>query len=613
MAQPLNRYKADLRDFRFLLFEQFRLQDLLGKEPFAEWGEDECNMVIDGVYQFACDVTGPYNHIGDTQGCRIEDGRVKTPDGFKQAWDKLWAAGWVMLGKPTEIGGQGAPASLTAVSGEMLSGSNTAFNMYPTLTTGAAEVIEKFGTERQRKLYIGKMTDGTFAGTMCLTEPQAGSDVGSASTSAKALGDGRYLIKGTKIFISGGDNDLAENIIHLVLARIEGAEKGTKGLSLFIVPRIRVEDDGSLGELNDCVVPSIEHKMGINGSATCVLNFGDEDDCIGELVGEVPHQGMRQMFMLMNFARIGVGMQGLAVAGSAYQSALEYARERKQGSSIKHFKDPNAARVEIIEHPNIKRDLLHMKATVEGIRALAIKLTMHQDQLAAVEGKDDVSEAYHEGQISLLTPLIKAYATDQAFRIAERAIQIFGGHGYLQDHPVEQACRDAKIFSIYEGTNFIQSMDLVGRKLGQGGGKNTEALLGDIQKWIGAHQDHEVLGESATILKKAHEAVGACVMQFLGWFQRGEMARIPLASETFLELMSELVVGWLLLDAASIALDKLADTPESHPDHAFYVGKRYAAVYFAHHVLAAIPHRAKMLRASDMSAWEMPSEAFGGL
>ncbi|MBC7172635.1 MAG: acyl-CoA dehydrogenase family protein, partial [Polyangiaceae bacterium] len=277
MAQLLNRYKADLRDLQFLLFEQFGVQDLFGKEPFSEWGEEQCRMVLDEVYRFACEVTGPLNQIGDQQGCRIEDGRVKTPEGFKAAWEKLFEAGWATLGSPTELGGQDAPAILHALSSEMLSGSNPAFNMYPGLTLGAAEVIAHFGTERQRNLYVGPMMAGSFCGTMCLTEPHAGSDVGAATTSARPLPDGRYEIRGTKIFISGGDSDLAENVIHLVLARIEGANPGTKGLSLFIVPRVRVNEDGSLAEPNDVAIPSIEHKMGINGSATCVVQFGDED------------------------------------------------------------------------------------------------------------------------------------------------------------------------------------------------------------------------------------------------------------------------------------------------------------------------------------------------
>ena len=609
-THAINRYKADLRDFQFLLFEQFNLQDLLGKAPFADWDEEQCKMVLNEVYRFACEVTGPLNQVGDHQGCRIEDGRVITPEGFKGAWDKIYEAGWRTLAAPEEMGGQGAPSSLAALSEEMISGSNTAFAMYPGLSMGAAEVIQHFGTDLQRKKYVEPMMSGQFGGTMCLTEPHAGSDVGIASTSATRNEDGTYNIKGTKIFISGGDHDLAENVIHLCLARIEGADPGTKGLSLFIVPRVRVNDDVSLGDLNDVAVPSIEHKMGINGSATCVLNFGDNDACVGELVGTVEHQGMRQMFKMMNFARIGVGIQGLSVAGAAYLSALEYARDRKQGSSVKDFKDATAPRVAIIDHPNIRRDLLDMKAKVEGIRALIVKLSMHQDRLNAIGEADDASAAYHKGQVDLLTPIVKSYSTDEGFRVCERAVQTYGGHGYLQDHPVEQCLRDSKIFSIYEGTNAIQSLDLVGRKLGQGGGANTKAFLGDIQKFMDANKDHEALGSSIAQLQRAHGAVGQCVMQFLQWFQGGQMQNIPLSSERFLDIMSELAVGWLLLEQAALAIEKTKDLSETHPDRAFYAGKKYAAIYFAQNVLSLVPSKAKVIANADQSANEIPLEAF---
>ncbi len=610
MAQQQNRYKADLRDLQFLLFEQFRVQELFGKAPFTEWGDEQCRMVLDEVYRFACEVTGPINQTGDRQGCRIVDGRVKTPEGYKQAWDKLYEAGWATLGSPSELGGQDAPYLLHNVCSEMLSGSNPAFNMYPGLSLGAAEVIAHFGTARQRKLYVPDLMNGRFGGTMCLTEPHAGSDVGSAVTTAKEIGDGRYEIRGTKIFISGGDSDLAENIVHLVLARIEGAQPGTKGLSLFIVPRIRVNDDGTLGEPNDVAVPSIEHKMGINGSATCVVQFGDDGKCIGELVGTAPHQGMPQMFKMMNGARIAVGIQGLGVAGAAYLNALEYARERKQGAHVKAMKDPNAERALILEHPNVRRDLLDMKARVEGIRALIAKLSYHQDNVRVLSGKDDDAVAYHQGQVNLLTPLVKAYSSDQAFRVCERAIQVYGGAGFLEDHPVEQYCRDAKIFSIYEGTNAIQSLDLVGRKLGEAGGANMRAFLADVQKFIDANKENPELKESCELLQKAHQAVGASVMQFLGWAQSGAVERIPLFSETFLEMMSELAVGYLLLDAAVIAAQNERDVAATHPDRAFYAGKRFAARYYARAVLSSVPGKARTIAAGDDSPNLIPDAAF---
>jgi alkylation response protein AidB-like acyl-CoA dehydrogenase len=605
-----NRYKADLREIRFLLFEQFKLGELLGAAPFAAWGKDEVTMVLDEAYKFACDVLGPLSAVGDREGCRIENGRVRTPTGFKGAWDRTAEAGWKMIAIDAEHEGQGAPHTVQVVVEEFLSGANTAFSMYPGLAYGAAEVIQLFGTPAQRELYMKRMFGGQWGGTMCLTEPHAGSDVGSSSTSAKKLADGRYSIKGTKIFISGGDHDLAENIIHLVLARVDGAPAGTKGLSLFLVPRVRTNEDGTLGQPNDVVVSSIEHKMGINGSSTCVLNFGDEDGCIGELLGTVENQGMSQMFRMMNGARISVGLQGVSVASSAYLNALEYAKDRKQGAPIEQWKDPTAPRVAIVEHADVRRMLIDMKSRVEGIRALVVKLARHQDTVRATEGKDDKMAAYHQGQVDLLVPLVKAYASDQAFRICETAIQVYGGAGYTKDYPVEQYCRDAKIFSIYEGTNHIQAMDLVGRKLGQAGGANLQAFLGDLQKFIAAHSAHPALGAAVKKLGAAQEAVAGTAMRMLMWFQSGQLALVPLSANRFCEMMSELTVAWLLLEGAVIAEEAKKKVDASHPDHAFYAGKTAAALYYARNVLPGVEHKAQLLADEDKSPLEIPDAAF---
>jgi len=611
VPQPLNRYKADLREIKFVLFEQLGLAELLAGR-YGDWDEETTNAVIDEVYRFACEVSGPYAAIGDYEGCKLVDGEVKTPTGFKQAWDRLYAAGWKSLSAPVELGGQGAPRVIGAAVEEFLSGSNTAWNMYPGLTVGAAEVIAHFGTDRQKKLFAGRMMNGEFAGTMCLSEPQAGSDVGAATTMAYKQPDGSYKIKGTKCWISGGDHDLAKNVVHLVLARIEGAMAGTKGLSLFIVPKHRVNEDGSIAQRNDVTVPSIEHKMGLNGSATCVLQFGDDDSCIGELVGGAEHQGMRQMFLLMNFARIGVGIQGLAIASTAYLNALEYAKERKQGSSIKNFKDPTAPRVAIIEHADVRRMLLDMKSRVEGIRVLILKLAIHQDRAESLKGKDDEGAAYHASQIDLLTPLVKAYSSDQAFRICETAIQVYGGAGYTHDFPVEQYCRDSKVFSVYEGTNHIQSLDLVARKLGQNGGAGTQAFLGDIAKFCAANKSHAELGPAVASLTAAHESVATTAMQFLMWFQGGQMERVPLVANRFLDMMSELAVGWLLLEGAAIACEKAKSVAADHPDAAFYAGKKAAGIYFARNVLPGVVNSAKVIAAGDTSPLDIPDAGFAG-
>jgi alkylation response protein AidB-like acyl-CoA dehydrogenase len=612
VSSSQNRYKADLREFEFLLFEQFQLETLLGKPPFENWGPDECRMVIDESYKFACEVLGPLNAIGDKEGCKVEGGRVKTPSGFREAWGKLHEAGWKTVGLSPEYDGQGAPHLLQLCVEEFLCGANPAFNMYPGLAHGAAEVIAHFGTQRQKEIYVRRMTHGAWGGTMCLTEPHAGTDVGSAKTSARRLEDGKYAIRGTKIFISGGDHDLADNIVHLVLARVEGAPPGTKGLSLFIVPRVRVADDGGLGDGNDVAVASIEHKMGINGSATCVLAFGEDDQCIGELVGEAENVGMSQMFLMMNSARIGVGLQGIAVGAAAYLSALEYAKDRKQGASILNWKDATAPRVPIIEHADVRRMLIEMKARVEGPRALVMKLAWHMDQYRTLAA-DDSARAYHMGQVDLLVPLVKAYSTDQAFKVCELAIQTYGGAGYLRDHPVEQACRDAKIFSIYEGTNHIQAMDLVGRKLPQNGGANLQAFLGDIAKFIQANEKHERLGPLVKELAIVHEAVGATAMRLVGWFQSGKMQLVPLAANRVLEMMSELCCGWLLLDGARVAHDKLQKLPQgegSAKDRAFYEGKVYSAAYFTKNILPNARHAAEILAREDSSALDIPIGGF---
>jgi alkylation response protein AidB-like acyl-CoA dehydrogenase len=617
VAKPvvaINRYKADLREMFFLLFEQFALADLLGKEPFAAWGEEEVRQSITECYRWVREVSGPLNPTGDSEGCTIENGQVRTPSGFKDAWKKLYEAGWKSIAVSPEHGGAGAPHSVQLMIEELLSGANTAFTMYSGLTFGAAEVIATFGTDEQKKLFVPRMFGGQWGGTMCLTEPQAGSDVGAARSSATLNPDGTYAIRGTKIFISAGDHDLADNIIHLVLARVDGAPAGTKGLTLFIVPKIRVAPDGGLGEPNDVLVGNIEHKMGINGSSTCVLNFGENGNCIGVPVGGDAklNQGMPQMFRMMNGARIAVGMQGYSVASSAFLNALEYARERKQGASIQHWKDATAPRVPIVQHADVRRMLLDMKSRVEGIRALAVKLTRHQDMATALTaaGGDEKLVAYHQGQVDLLVPLVKAYGSDQGFRVCETAIQTYGGAGYTRDYPVEQYCRDAKIFSIYEGTNHIQAMDLVGRKLSQAGGANLQAFLGDVAKFVAANKEHATLADAIKKLAAGQEAIGASAMKLLMWFQSGNLALVPLAANRFLEMMSELAVGWMLLEGAVIADAKRKALGEGDPDSAFYTGKVHAALYYARNVLPGVELKARIMNEEDKTPLDIPDAGF---
>lgn len=605
MAHQVNRYRCDLRDYRFLLFEQFRLQEILGKGIHEDWGEEEVTMVLSEVYKWSCDVLGPLNQLGDEQGCKLVDGKVTTPEGFPAAWKSLYEAGWRGLAVPEELGGQGGPMTLAVSAGEMMSGANTAFNMYAGLAQGVAEVIAHFGTPEQIKTYCKKMHTGVWSGTMCLTESQAGSDVGAATTKATKLDNGHYKIEGTKIFISGGDHDITDNIMHLVLARTADAPAGTRGLSLFIVPRDRIDGSGT----NNVVCASIEHKMGIKGSSTCVLNFGEGGDCVGELIGEVEEVGMKQMFQLMNNARILVGTQGLGVASAAYWSALEYARERTQGPSMKEFKNAAAPKVPIIEHADVRRMLLDMKSRTEGLRALIVKLAVHADKVTVAT--DDDAKKYHQGQVDLLVPLVKAYASDQGFSITADAIQVFGGAGYVQDHPVEQHCRDAKIFSIYEGTNHIQALDLVGRKLGQHGGANFQAFLKDVGTFVAKNAENEVVGSAVKKLGQATKALGAGAMQFLGWFQGGKPDLVPLNANAFLEMMSITSVAWLLLEQAVLAEGKLSELDEGHSDRAFYLGKRYGALHYANLELPKVALAAARIAEEDRSPLEMSDEAFG--
>jgi len=606
MAQQ-NYYKANLRDLSFLLFEQFHLDELLGKEPYANWGKDEVLAVIEEAYGWAQKYLGPINSGGDAEGCRLENGEVKVPPGFKQAWTELFKAGWRTLAIEEKHGGQAGPFTLAMMVEEFMCGSCTSFNMYPALTQGAADVILAFGTEEQQATYVPNMFNGKWAGTMCLTEPQAGSDVGSASTTAKKRADGKYDIKGTKIFISGGDHDMADNIVHMVLARTPDAPAGTKGLSLFIVPKKRPD-----GTPNDVKVAGIEHKMGIKASATAQLVFGEDGNCVGEIVGTTEQKGMSQMFHLMNYARIGVGVQGLSIASSAYLNALEYAKDRKQGSSIKQWKDATAPRVPIIEHADVKRMLLDMKSKVEGLRALIVKLTMHIDRVNALQkaGGDQTQIDYHQGQVDLLVPLVKAYGSDQAFAICATAIQVYGGAGYLKDWPVEQYCRDSKIFSIYEGTNHIQAMDLVGRKLMQRGGANIQAFAKDVGGFVAKQKEHAKLKDSIGVLAQAMEAMTATGGKFMQWFGGGKVEMVPTVANRFLEMMSETTVGWLLLEQAVVAQAALDKLPAEHPDHAFYTGKIFGAQYFATNILPGVAAKAQLIAREDRSVIDIPVEAF---
>ncbi len=606
-----NSYKVDLRAIEFTLWEHLRVQQLLELPRFAHLAHEDCAATIEQCARFASAVLGPLNSRADREGCGFAGGQVTTPAGFEDAWRKLFDLGLASFDIPQDAGGRGGPHAVGVVIQELLSGASTAFNMYPGLTRGNAEVIHAFALPEDRERFLPGLLSGRFAGTMCLSEPQAGSDVGEARTSARPIAGNLYSITGTKCWISAGDHDLAENIIHLVLARIEGAPKGTKGLSLFIVPKRWVNEDGSLGEWNDVTTASIEHKLGIRASATAVLSFGDSGRCRGILVGGEPNVGIKQMFLMMNGSRIAVGIQGLALASTAYLNALAYARQRLQGPSAKHFKDPTAPRVPIIEHADVRRMLMEMKAKVEGMRTLAMKLAMHAD-LAEARADDPGRAAFHTGQVDLLTPILKAYCADQAFRISELAIQTYGGAGYVQDNPVEQYCRDAKIFSIYEGTNHIQAADLVGRKLPAHGGASFNAYVKEITDFVAAQSSHPGIAGEVRALGEAVHAMQRGASQLVDFFMNGNVDQVMLVANGFLEVMAEVTIAFLLLEAAVIADAKRAsdDDDQTQDDYDFYIGKVTAARFFANYVLPGVHAKVAALLSADRSVLDMPDGGF---
>lgn len=611
-APAINTYKLDLRAIQFTLWEHLKVQQLFDHPHYAHSSREECDAVVDQCAKFATQVSGPLNGAADRTSCRFENGNVIAPAGFKQAWKALFELGLMSFGMPTDSGGFGGPHAVEAILQEIQSGANMAFNMYPGLTHGAADMLNHCGTAEQKALFLGDMLSGRFSGTMCLSEPHAGSDVGSAKTRAKHIEGDIYEITGQKCWISAGDHDLTENIIHMVLARIDGAPAGTKGLSLFIVPKVWVKADGSLGEANDVSTGSIEHKMGIKASATAVLNFGENGNCRGILMGGVPHQGIKQMFRMMNSARIAVGIQGIGVAATAYLNALAYARTRLQGPSAKNFKDPNAPRVSIIEHADVRRMLLEMKAKVEGMRTLAVKLALHHDLAIALKGKDAGLAARHQGQMDLLTPIVKAYCSDQAFRIAELAIQTYGGAGYVQDNPVEQYCRDAKILSIYEGTNHIQSADLIARKLQANGGEDFRIYLEEIETFVASHEKTPGVSSEMRALGTAVDALKKSAAALMEFFMSGKVDQVMLNANDFLGVMADVTIAHLLLDAAVIAEGKRGSEgdDQSQEEFDFYAGKVAAAKFFVNHVLPGVHARAATIAAGDRSALDIPDRGF---
>lgn len=583
----MSHYKINDKDVHFTLFDHLKIQDLCQLEAFKEHNQELYEMIVNEGIKFAQNELSPLNSSGDKEGCRIEAGEVTTPKGFKEAYAKLAQNGFIGIDVPTTYGGQGLPVVLFLALNEFFIGANSSFTLYSGLSRGSAFLIETFGSDELKSRFCEKMYSGTWAGTMCLTEPQAGTAVGDLRTSAKKNDDGTYNIVGNKIFITAGNHDLTDNIIHLVLARVEGDPEGSKGISLFVVPKIWVKEDGSLGEANDVACVNIEHKMGIKASATCALNFGENNKCRGYLVGEQT-QGLKYMFQMMNEARILCGMQGMALAGTATENAISYAKEREQGGKTL-----------IVDYPDVRRNIMLSKSLTEGMRALLLYTAKVLDQ-AHNESDGELKERM-QNRADLMTPIAKAFCSDQGFRVTELGVQILGGYGYCDEYPLEQYLRDVKIASIYEGTNGVQALDLVGRKLAMKQGLLFKELYEDLSGFVSKNESNGRLKAELDDLKKALDTIAQVAMKIAEWGMSGDRIKPQIAATPCLEMCGHLCSAWLLLEQALIAQDKIG----AGQDEPFYRNKIRTAQFYVRHHLPAVRMRAKEILSEDMSLMEV--------
>ncbi|WDP93069.1 MAG: acyl-CoA dehydrogenase [Desulfobacter sp.] len=603
MAQSI----ADRRDQDFVLHEMLSASDLAEHELFEDFNKKTMDMVVKEARNLAVKEILPTNKEGDEQGCHLENDKVTIPESFHRIYDLFCEGEWLAMCDDPDFGGQGMPRVLATAAGELFTGANCAFLMYPGLTHGAGKLVEEFGTEEQKNIYLKNLYTGKWAGTMCLTEPEAGSDVGNLSTTAVKNDDGTYTITGNKIFISGGDQDITENIIHPVLARIEGAPAGTKGISLFLVPKYRVNDDGSIGEFNDVTCTGLEEKMGIHGNATASLSFGSKGNCIGELLGE-ENKGMKAMFVMMNEARLGVAMQGFGFATASYINAVNYAKERIQGVDLTKIFDAEPKPVAIANHPDVKRQLMSMKANVDGMRGLLYFTAICFDR-AKTAATDEEKEKW-EGLIELLTPITKAYNTDRSFEVCVQGVQIYGGYGFIQEYPQEQLLRDCKITSIYEGTNGIQSMDLLGRKLGLKKGKPFMDLLTEMNLTIAAAKEIETLAPLAAKVEAAVNKLGEVAMH-MGMTAMSEKVLDAFAmANPFLDVCGDVCMAWIELWRALVAQPKIEKAKKK--DVAFYQGQVKTAEYYISWILPATMGKMEALQGNIPAIMEMPDAAFAG-
>ena len=600
---------ADRKDVDFVLHEQLKVADLSKHEKYAEFNKKTIDLIISEARNLALKELLPIQSDGDREGARFESGNVTVPQSFHKAWDLFKEGEWLGLSEDPQWGGQGMPATLSLAANDYFIGANFAFMMYPGLTHGAGRLVQTFGTEKQKKLFLKKMFTGEWTGTMLLTEPEAGSDVGALTTAAVKNDDGTYSITGDKIFISSGEHDMAENIIHPVLARIEGAPEGTKGISMFLVPKIRVNDDGSLGEFNDVVCTGVEEKLGIHGNATCSLSLGSKGNCEGTLLGE-ENKGMRAMFQMMNEARLLVGLQGLACASSAYLYAVNYARERVQGRHLLKALEDDAPAVPIIKHPDIRRMLMTMKVYVEGMRSLLYYVGNCGDKFQISDKEED--KARYQGLIDLLIPIAKGYVTDKAFEVCSLGLQVYGGYGYIKEYPMEQLLRDCRITQIYEGTNGIQAMDLLGRKLGMNKGRPIMDLLGEIQQTITAAKSIPNLADAANKVEVAVNKLGEVALH-IGQSGMSPDTRMKAFAHAynFMEVSGDVIFAWLLLWRASLAAQNLENGAKKK-DAAFYEGQLKSAEFFVHSILPITFGKMDVILTASDAAVDISEDAFAG-
>ncbi|MCP5236244.1 MAG: acyl-CoA dehydrogenase [Zoogloeaceae bacterium] len=580
----MSSYNAPVRDMQFVLKELAGLDEVAALPGCEEASEDLVDAILEEAGKFASGVLAPLNWTGDQEGAKWQDGAVSTAPGWKDAYQQFIEAGWTALAAEPEFGGQGLPKLVNTAVIEMWKSANMAFSLCPMLTNGAIEALLLRGSDELKAAYLPKMVSGEWTGTMNLTEPQAGSDLAAVRSRAEPQPDGSYKVFGQKIFITYGDHDLTDNIVHLVLARLPDAPEGVKGISLFVVPKFLLNDDGSPGSRNDVHCVSIEHKLGIHASPTCVLAFGDNGGAIGHMVGE-PNRGLEYMFIMMNEARFAVGMEGVALAERAYQQAVEYARDRVQGTELGVR---GGGKVSIIHHPDVRRMLLSMKSQTEAMRALAYVVAAANDK--AHRHPDEAARAASQAFVDLLIPVVKGWSTENSIEIASTGVQVHGGMGFIEETGAAQHLRDARITTIYEGTTAIQANDLIGRKIARDGGTTVRALIGEMRDAAGAlargDESLKAIGKALADGVNAVETAVGYIVENYG----SELKAVHVGAVPFLKLLGIVAGGWQMARAARIASQRLA---AGEGDAGFYRAKVVTARFYADHVLpqaAALAH-----------------------